>query len=247
MIDMLLIMVIFLAAGMVKGVVGMGLPALSLALLCLMTDLTSAIALMLVPAFVTNVYQAFSGGRIVETFRKCPLFFVMAGLAIWPGAQALVRVDLPLLSGLLGICLITYAAVSVAGTRLIGSWSRRWWTGPAFGAANGVLTGLTGAFVFPGLIYLQSIGLSRNELVQAMGILFTISTVFLGLSMGQLSLLTSDLSIQSGLAVIPAMAGMMVGSGIRNRISEILFRRLFFTVLALIGAVLVFNAVVNLP
>lgn len=243
--DNLLIIAIFLAAGMVKGVVGMGLPTLSLALLTLITDLTSAMALMLVPSLVTNVYQACTGGKIIEICRKCALFFVMAGLAIWLGAQALVRVDLPLLSGLLGACLIIYSAVSVVGTRLIGRWSNLWWVGSVFGVANGVLTGLTGAFVFPGLMYLQSIGLSRNELLQAMGILFTISTIFLAWSLSQLSLLTSDLSIQSSLAVIPAIAGMVVGSGIRNRISEILFRRLFFAALSLIGAVLVFNSVIN--
>ncbi len=242
----LLIIAIFLAAGVVKGVVGMGLPALSLALLTLITDLPSAMTLMLVPALVTNVYQSLSGGRAIETFRKCLLFFVMAGLAICLGAQALVRVHLPLLSGLLGGCLIGYSVVSVVGMRLTGLWLKYWWTGPLFGVTNGVLTGLTGSFVFPGLMYLQSIGLSRNELIQAMGILFTISTIFLALSLSQLSLLSPHLSIQSGLAVFPAIAGMMIGSSIRNRISEILFRRLFFTALTLIGAVLVFNSVANL-
>ena len=244
--DNLPIIAIFLVAGMVKGVVGMGLPTLSLALLTLIADLTSAMALMLVPALVTNVYQAFSGGRVVEVFKTCPLFFVMAGLAIWLGVPALVRVDLPLLSGLLGVCLVIYSVVSMAGIRLMGSWPQHWWTGPVFGAANGVLTGLTGSFVFPGLIYLQSIGLSRNELVQAMGILFGISTIFLAWSMGQLSLLTAALAIQSSLAVIPAIIGMIAGSSIRNRIPRILFRRLFFIVLALIGTVHVFNSVINM-
>ncbi len=244
--DNLLITAIFLAAGMVKGVVGMGLPTFSLALLTLITDLTSAMALMLVPSFVTNVYQACAGGKIIEILKKCLPFFVMAGLAIWLGAQVLVRVDLPLLSGLLGICLITYSIVNVIGLKLMGSWSKSRWTGPVFGAANGVLTGLTGAFVFPGILYLQSIGFSRNELVQAMGILFTISTIFLALSLGQLSLLTANLSIQSSIAVIPAVIGMMVGSRIRMRLSETFFRTVFFVAVSLIGAVLTFNSVITL-
>ncbi len=242
--DHLLIIVIFLVAGMVKGVVGMGLPTLSLSLLTLVIDLTSAMAIMLVPSFVTNVYQACAGGKIIEIFKKCPLFFVMAGLTVCLGAQALVRVDLPLLSGLLGVCLIAYSVVNMMGIKLIGSWSKNAWTGPVFGMANGVLTGLTGSFVFPGLMYLQSIAHSRNELVQAMGILFTISTIFLALSLGQLSLLTDNLSIQSSIAVIPAVVGMMVGSKIRMGLSERFFRQVFFSAIVLIGGVLILNSVI---
>lgn len=241
--DELLILVIFLAAGIVKGVVGMGLPTLSLALLTLVTDLTSAMALMLVPAFVTNVYQAYAGGKIIGIFVRFWPFFIMAGLTICLGAQALVRVDLPLLSGLLGVCLMSYAMVNMFGIKLIGSWSKSVWAGPVFGLANGVLTGLTGSFVFPGLMYLQSIGFSRDELVQAMGILFTISTIFLALSLGQLSLLTANLSIQSSIAVMPAMIGMLLGSIIRMRLSETFFRQMFFTAMTLIGAVLLFNSI----
>lgn len=237
-----LILGVFLAAGVVKGVVGMGLPTLSLALLTLTVDLTSAMALMLVPSFVTNVYQAVTGGNVLKTLSRCAPFLLMAALAVWAGAHALVWVDLPLLSALLGISLIAYSAVSLVGRELRLAPSSRWWAGPALGAANGILTGMTGSFVFPGVMYLQSIGLSRNELIQAMGMLFTISTVALGLSLNRFSLIPTDLAVQSIVAVVPAIIGMNFGARIRDRIPEALFRTLFFTALILIGAVLVSNA-----
>ena len=52
------------------------------------------------------------------------------------------------------------------------------------GGINGVLTGMTGSFVVPGVLYLQALALPRDAFIQAMGILFTISTVALAVSLG---------------------------------------------------------------
>jgi len=53
----------FLIAGAVKGVIGLGLPTVSLAALTVALDLPSAMALLLVPSFVTNLWQAMVGGN----------------------------------------------------------------------------------------------------------------------------------------------------------------------------------------
>ena len=53
----------FLLAGAVKGVIGMGLPTVSLAILTATVGLHAAMALMVVPSFVTNLWQAMVGGH----------------------------------------------------------------------------------------------------------------------------------------------------------------------------------------
>ena len=53
----------FLFAGMVKGIIGLGLPTISLALLTIATSLPTSMALLLVPSLVTNVWQAAVGGK----------------------------------------------------------------------------------------------------------------------------------------------------------------------------------------
>lgn len=53
----------FLLAGSVKGVIGLGLPTVSLGLLAATLDLTTAMALLLIPSFVTNIWQAVVGGN----------------------------------------------------------------------------------------------------------------------------------------------------------------------------------------
>jgi uncharacterized membrane protein YfcA len=232
----------FLLAGAVKGVIGLGLPTVSLALLTVATDLTSAMALLLIPSFVTNLWQAVVGGNGRVILRRIWPFLVMATVTVWLGATALTRVDLALLSALLGVLLVVYATLNLAGYRLAISTRQEVWVGPLVGTANGILTGMTGSFVMPGVLFLQAIGLSRDMLIQAMGVLFTVSTLALAVALGGNGLLTAELGTISAAALLPAIVGMVVGQRIRQRLSEQLFRRVFFIALLILGAYIIANA-----
>jgi uncharacterized membrane protein YfcA len=238
-----LIVVTFLVAGMVKGVIGLGLPTVSLALLAVMIDLPSAMALLLVPSFVTNLWQAKVGGNGTAVLRRIWLFLLMATVTVWIGATALTRVDPSLLSTLLGMLLISYATVNLAGYRPTISAQHEAWVGPLVGSANGVLTGMTGSFVVPGVMFLQAIGLPRDLLIQAMGMLFSLSTLALALALGGNGLLTAELGALSSAAVLPALAGMIVGQRIRQILSEQMFRRVFFISLLMLGTYIVTRAI----
>jgi uncharacterized membrane protein YfcA len=166
----------------------------------------------------------------------------MATITVWLGATALTRVDLSLLSALLGALLMCYAVVSLAGVRLNIAPRNEVWMGPVIGTANGVLTGMTGSFVVPGVMFLQAIGLPRDMLIQAMGMLFTVSTVALGLALHGNALLSVNHSLVSLAAVVPAIAGMVLGQRIRKRLSEVLFRRVFFVALLVLGLYIMASA-----
>jgi uncharacterized membrane protein YfcA len=208
----------FLLAGTVKGVIGLGLPTISLALLTVAVGLPNAMALLLVPSFVTNLWQAAVGGNGAIILRRLWPFLLMATATVWFGATALTRVDLSLLSALLGLL------------------------GPLLGTANGILTGMTGSFVVPGVLFLQAIGLSRDMLIQAMGMLFTVSTLALAVALQRNSLLTVELGGLSAMALLPAISGMVAGQRLRQNLSEPLFRRVFFVALLLLGAYIIASA-----
>lgn len=246
MIDTITILTItgtFLLAGSVKGVIGLGLPTVSLALLTVAIDLPTAMALLLIPSFITNVWQATTGGNGIIILRRLWPFMLTATITVWLGATALTRIDLSLLSALLGGLLVAYASVSLWGIRLTITPNHERWSGPLAGVVNGILTGMTGSFVVPGVMFLQSIGLSRDVLIQAMGMLFTLSTLALALALQGNNLLTTELGILSGIALAPAILGMVVGQRIRKSLSEALFRRIFFLSLLVLGIYIVANAV----
>jgi len=238
----LLVIVTFLIAGTVKGVIGLGLPTVSLALLTVAIDLPTAMALLLVPSFVTNLWQALVGGNARLILQRLWPFLLLATVTIWIGASALSRVNLSLLSALLGALLMVYAGANLGGLRLTISPRQELWAGPLVGLVNGVLTGMTGSFVVPGVMFLQAIGLAREVLIQAMGMLFVLSTLALALALQRNALLTIEHGVLSVTALLPAILGMLFGRWIRQGISEQLFRKLFFLSLLVLGTYIIFSA-----
>jgi uncharacterized membrane protein YfcA len=146
------------------------------------------------------------------------------------------------LSMLLGASLAVYAVIGLAGARLTLPPGTERWSGPLAGCVNGVLTGLTGSFVVPGVPYLQALGLPRDMLVQAMGILFALSTLALGIALAGRGLIGAELGLGSAAAVIPAILGMVLGQRLRRRIPEAAFRKVFFAALAVLGGYIVLRA-----
>ena len=225
----------FFLAGTVKGVIGLGLPTVTLGLMTLLLDLPSAMALLIVPSLATNLWQAAVGGHMREILRKTWPFLLTATATIWIGAQALRLVDLSYLSALLGLLLIAYAATGLAGFRLSMSPGAAFRSGPLFGIANGILTGMTGSFMVPGVLYLQATGMPRDMLVQAMGMLFMLSTAALALALGHSAHIDPELGLASALGLIPAILGMILGRKIRGYLSETRFRQVFFAGVLLLG------------
>jgi uncharacterized membrane protein YfcA len=234
-IAILTILVTFLLAGTIKGIIGLGLPTVSLALLTVTTGLPNAMALILLPSFITNLWQAMIGGNGSVILRRIWPFLLMASITVWLGAEALSRVDLQILSGLLGVLIVAYSIISIAGLKFSISKQQEIWVGPVAGIINGILTGMTGSFVVPGVFYLNMIGLSRDKLIQAMGMLFTLSTLALGVSLQANKLLSFELGQMSAMALFPAIIGMAVGQQIRHKLSEKLFRQVFFISLLILG------------
>ncbi|MGK0543907.1 MULTISPECIES: sulfite exporter TauE/SafE family protein [unclassified Halomonas] len=238
-----LLALIFVLAGLVKGVLGMGMPTVLLALLTVTLGLPDAMALMLVPTVITNVWQALVGGQLLSLCRRLWGFLLMACVGVWPGVWVLSRVDARWLSLLLGGLLILYAALNLSGRQLRfrGSHTQAGW----LGACNGLLTGLTGSSVFPGVPFLQSIGLPRDALVQAMGLLFSLSTLSLALALGERELLSVDQLQASCLALLPAGLGMWLGAELRRRLSEARFRQVFLMGLLAMGGYLVIRSLLG--
>ncbi len=232
----------FLIGGVVKGVIGLGLPSVSLALLAVIIDLPSAMALIVIPTFFTNVWQALVGGNGKVLVARLWPFFLLAAITVWIGAGALTRVDLAWLSALLGLLLMVYSIVNLGGMHFKTSPRHEVWLGPLLGSMNGVFMGMTGSAVVPGVMYLQSLGLSRDVLVQAMGILFMVTTLALGIALQQNAFLTVQNGMVSLASLLPAVIGMLFGQRIRQDLSEVWFRRVFFVSLLLLSVYIVLMA-----
>ena len=161
----------------------------------------------------------------------------------WTGVHVVAKSDTGLVSALLGVLLGVYSTLNLVQPRVPSFGKSEIWLSPMIGGINGVLTGMTGSFVVPGVLYLQALALPRDAFIQAMGILFTISTVALAVSLGDHRLLSMELGALSTGAIIPALIGMVVGQKVRQRLSETAFRKVFFISLLLLGVYIVLRSI----
>jgi len=89
--------------------------------------------------------------------------------------------------------------------------------------------------------YLQSLGLSRDEMIQALGLAFTVSTLALAVGLAGQGALGGPALGASLLLVVPALLGMQAGQWLRRRVSAQVFRRCFLVGLMLLGVHLLIN------
>ncbi|WP_019831896.1 sulfite exporter TauE/SafE family protein [Sphingomonas sp. PR090111-T3T-6A] len=225
----------FFAAGVVKGVSGMGLPTVAMGVLGSLLSPLAAASLLLVPSFVTNVWQLFTGPRFGALLGRLWPMMVTIVLGTMIGSALLTGSRTHLTTVGLGVALMTYAAYTLLGRPFHVSARREPWLSPLIGLATGLVTGVTGVFVIPAVPYIQSLDLDRDDLVQALGLSFTVSTIALAIGLVWHGAVPAGNLLTSTLAVVPALLGMSAGQAIRTRISPPLFRRLFLLFLLLLG------------
>ncbi len=230
-----LVAISFLLGGFVKGAVGLGLPVVVLAALAATLGLKTALALLLVPAVVSNIWQALAGPALGVLLRRMWSFLLAAVVGIWLGTAVLARADPALLEAALGGLLVAYSAVALITPQIPPPGERERWLSPLAGGLGGVVFGMTGLFIVPGILYLQTLGLKRDHFVQALGLTFVTISATLAVAMTGRDLVTLEQAAMSAAALVPTGLGLLLGTRLRHLVSEAGFRRLFFVALIGVG------------
>lgn len=230
---------VLMLGGIVKGVIGLGLPVISVGLLGLIMPPLQAAALLVVANLTTNVWQLAAGPSFRRlAVRLWPMMLgIVAGSLGGAGLLAFGRSGQGV--GLLGGALVIYAGLGLLAIRPRVPRGSEPWLGPLVGAVTGAMTIATGVFVVPAVPYLQALGLDREDLVQALGLSFLISTAALAVVLSGAGLFDAGVAGSSVAALIPALLGMLIGQKLRGRLSQATFRLCFLWGLLGLGLYLV--------
>jgi hypothetical protein len=236
MLLVVLITATFFCAGIVKGVTGMGLPTVAMGVLGALISPATAAGLLIIPSFVTNLWQLLAGPSFGALVRRLWSMMLAVAAGTIASSWLLTRGDAALTISALGGALVLYAVYTLVARQLrVPAWLEPWLS-PVIGAATGMVTGGTGVFVIPAVPYVQALGLEKDDLVQALGLSFTFSTIALAAGLVWWGAFQIDSFATSALATLPALAGMWAGQIIRNRVSPSTFRRWFLVCLLVLGA-----------
>jgi uncharacterized protein len=233
--SVLFIGLVFLLAGFVKGVIGLGLPTVAVGLLGLAMAPADAAALLVIPALVTNLWQLATGPRFGASLRRLWSLLLGICLGTWLGSLLFGGLAPSGARVVLGGALALYAVLGLARIELRVPSRLEPVLSPLLGAVTGLITAATGVFVVPAVPYLQALDLAKEDLVQALGLSFTVSSLALGAALTVNGTLQGGTAGASLLALLPALLGMAFGQWVGARVRPALFRLCFLLGLLALG------------
>jgi uncharacterized membrane protein YfcA len=223
--------------GFAKGVVGFALPLIALSVMGSFLPYHTAVALLIVPTLVSNLFQALRNGLgeawgSLRTYWRLNLILVvMIGLS----AQLVVALPDRLLFGLLGATITVFGLSQLAGWRPAFPMERKGLVETGVALVAGFYGGLSGIWGPPIVLYLLAAAVPKAEMVRVQALSFLLgSLVLVGahLRSGVLDAVTLP---ASAWLVLPTMAAMFAGYRVQDRLDQALFRKATLAVLVLTG------------
>ncbi|TWC00320.1 hypothetical protein FBZ93_105113 [Bradyrhizobium macuxiense] len=248
MVDHLLIFIAFafLLAGFVKGTLGLGLPTVAMGLLATTMAPGQAIAIVIVPAIVTNIWQTFVGPYLRDILRRLWPLMLGTVAGIWINAGLLTGPYAAYGTVVLGVLLVIYAIVGLSRFNFKVARRNEKWIGGIVGVITGLISAATGVQVIPSMPFMQAIGMERDELVQALGVFFTTATLALAFNLTASGLLTAATALPGAVAMVASFTGMFIGQAVRTRMQPDVFRRWFLISMILLGIYLAGSALLKI-
>lgn len=236
---LLLALATFLLAGTIKGLVGIGLPTASVGILAQFTDPRHVIALLLLPALVTNAWQVYRSNILKKSVAELWPFASALMVTIWIFALLAAKVPTDLLVLGIGCVIVLFVLTNLFSEPFHIPRHLDRPVQVLAGAIAGAMGGLTSIWAPPMVIYFLARRLPKDEFVGASGLLILAGTVPLIAGYWQAGLMTPTLAGMSALMILPTLLGFAIGEKLRAFFSAEQFRYLVLVVFLLMGLNLV--------
>lgn len=231
-----------LLAGVVKGVIGMGLPLVALPVLAYMMPVPQAIAVLSLPVILSNLVQAIQGGYFRGVIRRFWPVMIALVLGVLLGVQLLISLEARMLYLLLGIAITGMALMTLSSPRFTLSPSQERPVGYGICFVAGVLGGLSNLPGPPLALYLVALRLEKNFFISAASTFFVLNSVPLYASLTLHDILGWYELLLSAFALVPVFGGVFLGQWVRKFISQARFQVVVLVTLVVIGLSFVWRA-----
>jgi len=208
---LILIAAVFVFAGFVKGVLGLGLPTVSMGLLAATMAPTRALAIVIVPAVVTNIWQTFAGPHLPDIVRRLWPLLVGTMLGAWLNAGAMTGPYAHYIPIALGIVLVIYAAMGLGRIAFTVARRHEKWIAGIVGVITGMISIATGVQVVPSMPFMQAVGMEKDELAQALGLFFRVATLALSINLTHAGALSAATALPGAIVLAASFAAMLLG------------------------------------
>ena len=238
-ITLIQVILIFFAGGMVKGLIGVGLPTVTLTLLSFLFDVKDSISIILIPVILTNFYQMFDGRFFKIIMKDIHYFLISSVLLIIPGFYILKVLNSDIILLILASLLILNSSIALFKYEFKFKNYQSPILQIVIGSMTGMTTGITSIYTMPFIFLIQSLNYSKDKIIQLMGICFfcfAVMQLIMFSTAGMIDYNKINLSLS---ACVPILLGVFLGTKLRKKVSEKLFKNLFNIMLVIMGALLI--------
>lgn len=232
-----LCLMVALLAGVIKGMVGFAMPMIMVSGLSSIVGAEWALAGLILPTVLTNLWQALRQGRAaawasVKRFRV----FLLCGLVTLLGSAQLVRVlpaDVLLL--MIGGPVVVFALIQLFGVQPKLPKDGHHLVEAGIGGFAGFIGGLSGIWGPPTVMYLTAIETPKRDQIRIQGVIYGLGAVaLLGAHVGSGVVRAQTLPFSVAL-LVPALLGTWLGFQVQDRIDQGAFKKATLVILLIAG------------
>ncbi len=234
-LTLFVVVVAFLLAGVSKGLIGFGLPLISVPIMASVLPVPLAIALTAAPILLSNAFQTFHGKRHGAAFRRFWPLVVTLVIGVLIGAQFLARGDHDTIAVVVGTLLLLFVAVQFFEFRPNIPVAAERWMNPVIGLVSGLLGGVSSMIGPIAISYLVALKLPKDEFISTIGLFYLTGIVPLYVTLVVTGVVARDEIVASVLVCIPLYVGILFGTWLRGRISQALYQRALLIALVVVS------------
>ena len=237
------IIITFFIAGIVKGFLGLGLPAAVMALLTLIMEPAEAISMIFLPLLFTNFAQFYRSSNRFSVAVKFRYFALALMLSILTASAFITSYPKSLLTILIGMAMIIFSLQSLFGIRIPVKDSYFWHV--TFGILSGFLGGISTIWSPPIAMYLMARNYEKEEFIGILGFLFLSACLPLGLGLYLAGVLTIDSALASLCGLVFVLLGFRVGEVLRTVVPQKEFKKILLIAFLLMGLRLILITLIH--
>lgn len=226
---------VVLVAAFIKGSIGFGFPTLGTPLLSLVTDVRTAVVLLILPNIAMDGIQFARQGAPRAVVARFGTLLVAGAVGTLFGTWLLVGLSPRAATLVLSTFILLFVALTAAGVapRVAPPWERR--VSPLVGLVVGVVGGVTNVPGTPLVMYFHALGLAKHEFVAAVAFTFVVYKIVQLAAVIYFGLLSWELVGWSIGLTLVGLGGFAVGLRVQDRLDARSFNRAVLGFLAFLG------------
>lgn len=229
---MIIALLTLLAAGVIKGAIGSGVPVIVVPVLTMLYDVKLAIAVLVAPNLFSNVLQVWKYRHHLLPLRFLAVFSVSGGVGIALGTWGLVALSPELLSLGVAGAIMLYLAIKLARRKMALPFSTAQRIVLPVGLLAGVLQGAAGMSAPASVTFLNAMRLERRVFIGSISVFFAAVTCVQIPALLSAGILTVERSLYSLIALLVILVAMPFGAQLGQRLPHRWFDNLIMLLLA---------------